>query len=216
MYCAGHLLEAALAHETYSGSYRLLGPLLKYIAHINSVFGPEDTKNKGYVLKILIQYLSRFFFSTFLLFCIYIKKAKAKLKRSLSLPTGTRATKSSSSRSCAPSSGRGMARSSRWRATSSRSAGSGGRRDTTTTSKQRRAASRRGRAQGTARRTRTTRRTSPSGSSPLSRGMRCALCEPQRLPERQTEGILCSVITVGAGIGYLGQRASRASRATAR
>lgn len=51
MYCAGHLLEAALAHETYSGSYRLLGPLLKYIAHINSVFGPEDTKKKGYVLK---------------------------------------------------------------------------------------------------------------------------------------------------------------------
>lgn len=67
MYCAGHLLEAALAHETYSGSYRLLGPLLKYIAHISSVFGPEDTKKKGYVLKInsVPQSFLLFYFSTY-------------------------------------------------------------------------------------------------------------------------------------------------------
>lgn len=75
MYCAGHLLEAALAHETYSGSYRLLGPLLKYIAHINSVFGPEDTKKKGYAdsSKSSIGHSSLLYFPTFLLFYIYIK-----------------------------------------------------------------------------------------------------------------------------------------------
>ncbi|THH06468.1 hypothetical protein EW145_g4069 [Phellinidium pouzarii] len=41
LYCAGHLLEAALAHYTYSGSYRLLGPLMKFMKYINSVFGLE-------------------------------------------------------------------------------------------------------------------------------------------------------------------------------
>ncbi|KAI5121775.1 hypothetical protein M0805_009586 [Coniferiporia weirii] len=48
LYCAGHLLEAGLAHYTYSGSYRLLGPLLKFIKYIDSVFGPEKGKKKGY------------------------------------------------------------------------------------------------------------------------------------------------------------------------
>lgn len=68
MYCAGHLLEAALAHETYSGSYRLLGPLLRYIAHISSVFGPEDTKKKGYAPSLLyFPTFLLFYFSTFLL-----------------------------------------------------------------------------------------------------------------------------------------------------
>ncbi|KAH8110062.1 DUF1680-domain-containing protein [Phellopilus nigrolimitatus] len=48
LYCAGHLLEAGLAHYAYSGSYRLLGPLLKYIKCIDSVFGPDKGKKRGY------------------------------------------------------------------------------------------------------------------------------------------------------------------------
>ncbi|OCB89092.1 hypothetical protein A7U60_g3776 [Sanghuangporus baumii] len=48
LYCAGHLLEAALAHYTYTGSNRLLGPLMKYVRYIDSVFGAEEGKKKGY------------------------------------------------------------------------------------------------------------------------------------------------------------------------
>ena len=47
LYCAGHLLEAALAHYMYTGSYRLLGPLMKYVKYIDSVFGLEEGKKKG-------------------------------------------------------------------------------------------------------------------------------------------------------------------------
>ena len=49
-----HLLEAALAHETYSGSYRLLDPLLRYIKYIDSVFGSKDGKKKGYVFEYAV------------------------------------------------------------------------------------------------------------------------------------------------------------------
>lgn len=48
LYCAGHLLEAALAHHEYSGSSRLLEPVMNYIKYINSVFGPENGKKHGY------------------------------------------------------------------------------------------------------------------------------------------------------------------------
>ncbi|KZT24831.1 glycoside hydrolase family 127 protein [Neolentinus lepideus HHB14362 ss-1] len=48
MYCAGHLLEAALAHHEYTHSTRLLDPLLKYIDHIRTVFGPEAHQKHGY------------------------------------------------------------------------------------------------------------------------------------------------------------------------
>ncbi|EPQ50879.1 DUF1680-domain-containing protein, partial [Gloeophyllum trabeum ATCC 11539] len=48
MYCAGHLLEAALAHHEYTHSMRLLGPALKYIEHIRSVFGPGEDQKHGY------------------------------------------------------------------------------------------------------------------------------------------------------------------------
>lgn len=48
MYCAGHLLEAAVAHHTYSGSRRLLDPLIKYMKHIDANFGPEEGKKKAY------------------------------------------------------------------------------------------------------------------------------------------------------------------------
>ncbi|EIN07779.1 DUF1680-domain-containing protein [Punctularia strigosozonata HHB-11173 SS5] len=48
MYCAGHLLEAALAHYTWSQSTRLLDPALKYIAHIRATFGLGEGQKKGY------------------------------------------------------------------------------------------------------------------------------------------------------------------------
>lgn len=47
MYCAGHLLEAAVAHHAYSGSRRLLDPLIKYMKHIDANFGPEEGKKKA-------------------------------------------------------------------------------------------------------------------------------------------------------------------------
>ncbi|TFK48908.1 DUF1680-domain-containing protein [Heliocybe sulcata] len=48
MYCAGHLLEAALAHHEYTHSTRLLGPILSYIEHIKTVFGPDMQQKHGY------------------------------------------------------------------------------------------------------------------------------------------------------------------------
>ncbi|KIJ46906.1 glycoside hydrolase family 127 protein, partial [Sphaerobolus stellatus SS14] len=58
MYCAGHLLEAAIAHNIYASSCEtcssndvsLLGPLIKYIKHIASRFGPNsgDGQLPGY------------------------------------------------------------------------------------------------------------------------------------------------------------------------
>lgn len=64
MYCAGHLLEAAIAHNDYvkatsrlnsSGTYtprgdseaELLRPLIKYINHINQIFGPKENQRHG-------------------------------------------------------------------------------------------------------------------------------------------------------------------------
>ncbi|KDQ54358.1 glycoside hydrolase family 127 protein [Jaapia argillacea MUCL 33604] len=48
MYCAGHLLEAALAHHSYTQSTHLLTPVLRYVSHIGSVFGPDEGQNPGY------------------------------------------------------------------------------------------------------------------------------------------------------------------------
>ena len=55
LYDAGHLLEAGLAHFTYSGSQRLLGPMLKYVGYIDSIFGLEHGKKKGCGLLLLFQ-----------------------------------------------------------------------------------------------------------------------------------------------------------------
>ena len=59
LYCAGHLLEAALAHYTYSGSKRLLDPLLKYMKHIDSRFGLDPGKKKGQVSSTSISSFRR-------------------------------------------------------------------------------------------------------------------------------------------------------------
>ncbi|KAJ3557482.1 hypothetical protein NM688_g1450 [Phlebia brevispora] len=48
LYDAGHLLEAAVAHNIYSQSTRLLAPLLKYVKYIESVFGLREGLKAGY------------------------------------------------------------------------------------------------------------------------------------------------------------------------
>ncbi|OBZ78372.1 Non-reducing end beta-L-arabinofuranosidase [Grifola frondosa] len=48
LYDAGHLLEAALAHQQYSHSTRLLDPMLKYVQYIRSIFGLQEGQKAGY------------------------------------------------------------------------------------------------------------------------------------------------------------------------
>ena len=47
-YNAGHLIEAALAHQQAFGNSRLLDPILKYVKLIASVFGRGETQKPGY------------------------------------------------------------------------------------------------------------------------------------------------------------------------
>lgn len=48
LYCIGHLIEACVAYETLTGSGRLLEPVMKVVRHIDSVFGEEPGKKRGY------------------------------------------------------------------------------------------------------------------------------------------------------------------------
>ena len=48
MYCAGHLIEAALAHHQATGETRLLEALRRYADHIGETFGAEPGKKRGY------------------------------------------------------------------------------------------------------------------------------------------------------------------------
>ena len=48
LYCAGHLMEAAVAHFNATGSRKFLDCMARYADYIASVFGPEDGKLKGY------------------------------------------------------------------------------------------------------------------------------------------------------------------------
>jgi DUF1680 family protein len=48
LYCAGHLMEAAVAHHQATGSSVLLDALRRYADYIGSVFGPEPGKRRGY------------------------------------------------------------------------------------------------------------------------------------------------------------------------
>lgn len=48
LYCLGHLLEATVAYEQLTNSGKLLAVARKAIAHIDSVFGNEPSKKKGY------------------------------------------------------------------------------------------------------------------------------------------------------------------------
>ncbi|WP_041738100.1 glycoside hydrolase family 127 protein [Caldicellulosiruptor owensensis] len=48
LYCAGHLIEAAVAYYLATGNDRLLNIARKFADHINNVFGPDEGKLKGY------------------------------------------------------------------------------------------------------------------------------------------------------------------------
>ncbi|KAK5231392.1 hypothetical protein LTR72_000573 [Exophiala xenobiotica] len=48
LYCLGHLFECCVAYETLTGSGRLLEPVMKAVRHIDSVFGSESGKKRGY------------------------------------------------------------------------------------------------------------------------------------------------------------------------
>lgn len=48
LYCAGHMLEAAVAYYEATGKRALLDAMLRFVDHIDSVMGPEPGKLKGY------------------------------------------------------------------------------------------------------------------------------------------------------------------------
>ncbi|SFF06246.1 hypothetical protein SAMN05216378_4932 [Paenibacillus catalpae] len=48
LYCAGHMMEAAVAYYEATGKRKLLDVMSKFADHIDSVFGPEEGKLRGY------------------------------------------------------------------------------------------------------------------------------------------------------------------------
>lgn len=48
LYCAGHLMEAAAAHFQATGKRTLLDAMCRYADYIDTVFGPEPGKKRGY------------------------------------------------------------------------------------------------------------------------------------------------------------------------
>lgn len=48
LYCAGHLIEAAVAHYHATGKRKLLDVLCRYADYIDSVFGTQEGKKRGY------------------------------------------------------------------------------------------------------------------------------------------------------------------------
>lgn len=48
LYCAGHLLEAAIAHYQLSGSTHFLNAMLRYVTLIQSTFGDGEDQIHGY------------------------------------------------------------------------------------------------------------------------------------------------------------------------
>jgi DUF1680 family protein len=48
LYCAGHLIEAAVAHHQATGQTSLLNLLLRYADHIGAQFGREPGQKRGY------------------------------------------------------------------------------------------------------------------------------------------------------------------------
>lgn len=48
MYCAGHMMEAAVAYYEATGKDKLLGVMCRLADHIDRKFGPEEGKLKGY------------------------------------------------------------------------------------------------------------------------------------------------------------------------
>jgi uncharacterized protein len=48
LYCAGHLIEAAVAHYQATGKRQLLDVMCRYVDYIETIFGVGDGKKRGY------------------------------------------------------------------------------------------------------------------------------------------------------------------------
>ncbi|NLY10895.1 MAG: glycoside hydrolase family 127 protein [Firmicutes bacterium] len=48
LYCAGHMIEAGVAYYLATGKRNLLDIVIKFADYIDSVFGPEEGKKRGY------------------------------------------------------------------------------------------------------------------------------------------------------------------------
>ena len=48
LYCAGHMLEGAIAYYQSTGQRRLLDIMLRYVEHIAAVLGPGPNQKRGY------------------------------------------------------------------------------------------------------------------------------------------------------------------------
>ncbi len=48
LYCAGHMIEAAVSYYKATGKRKFLDIMCRYVDHIDTVFGPESGKLKGY------------------------------------------------------------------------------------------------------------------------------------------------------------------------
>ena len=48
LYCAGHLIEGAVAYFQATGKRKFLDVMCRYADHISAMFGPEPDKRKGY------------------------------------------------------------------------------------------------------------------------------------------------------------------------
>lgn len=48
LYCAGHLIEAAVAYYKATGKKEFLNIMCVYVDHIDKIFGPEKEKRRGY------------------------------------------------------------------------------------------------------------------------------------------------------------------------
>ena len=48
LYCAGHLIEGAVAYFQATGKRKFLDVMCRYADHISAMFGPEPEKRKGY------------------------------------------------------------------------------------------------------------------------------------------------------------------------
>ncbi|MDC7242115.1 MAG: glycoside hydrolase family 127 protein, partial [Spirochaetales bacterium] len=48
LYCAGHMLEAAVAYFEATGERKLLDVMIRFVDHIGSIFGPGEGRKKGY------------------------------------------------------------------------------------------------------------------------------------------------------------------------
>lgn len=48
LYCAGHMIEAGVAHYQATGKRTLLDVVCRYVDHIAAIFGPEPGQKRGY------------------------------------------------------------------------------------------------------------------------------------------------------------------------